>query len=683
MLHILLASHSWNEVEDLTSRLRNAGHVVRSERVEDPEELETALEGQRWDLLLYLDGIETLEIGRVMEVLAAHRQEVPVLVVLRSFEVERVATALRAGVRRVLPWEPEDLLALAVQREAAVLGQARDLQSCRDSLQESELRCRQWLDNSRDAVAYVHEGIHIYTNPAYAKLFGFESAEDMQGTPIMELINPPHHAEFKKFLRRYNRSKKFPKMLEVEALRNHEQVFPTSIELTPASVDGERCTQVLIRDLSTEQSLQYSLESLNRLDPLTQVYNRQFLLQELVRLSNDATGNVGLVLVRLDNFTDIKNDLGMLGSDQVILQAADTLRGILGEDGWVGRLSEVSFLIIDRAAERGHAQQVAERIRAAVDERIFEVSGRSVMATCTAAVYPPGFPIDSVQAVVTRLSRTWKLAHDSGGNRVAVFKPPVREKTEDSGEGIVLRIKEALHNNRMVLTYQAIVGLRGEPGKNYEVFPCVFDEGEMHLDGAECMAAAKQAGLLRAIERWTVQQSISVLAQHRAEEKHTGLFVPISEASLLDDEFPTWLQQHLKAKQLDGSALTFQVTEQVARAYLKKLMDVVAQLHLLQCRIALRVGMGEDLGHLRQLDVDYYKLDRSLTANLAGDSERQERIAALTGELKEKDKWIVAESVENANTMALLWQYGVHYVQGGYLHPPSREMSYEFGNSDV
>ena len=73
---------------------------------------------------------------------------------------------------------------------------------------------------------------------------------------------------------------------------------------------------------------------------------------------------------------------------------------------------------------------------------------------------------------------------------------------------------------------------------------------------------------------------------------------------------------------------------------------------------------------LIQTPMQYLKLDGSLMEKLATDSAVQEKVRVYVGAASKRGIPTIAERVENANTMAVLFQLGVAYVQGHYVHEP-------------
>jgi len=70
-------------------------------------------------------------------------------------------------------------------------------------LEDSEKRCQQLIDSSKDAIAYVHECMHILSNDPYFKIFGYESRDDIEAMPIMDLVASDDSTKLKEFLRRF------------------------------------------------------------------------------------------------------------------------------------------------------------------------------------------------------------------------------------------------------------------------------------------------------------------------------------------------------------------------------------------------------------------------------------------------------------------------------------------------
>ncbi len=68
--------------------------------------------------------------------------------------------------------------------------------------------------------------------------------------------------------------------------------------------------------------------------------------------------------------------------------------------------------------------------------------------------------------------------------------------------------------------------------------------------------------------------------------------------------------------------------------------------------------------------IDFVKIDGALVQGLTSNQELQQRVRTLVEQATARNIQTIAERVEDANTMAVLWQLGVQYIQGYLVHAP-------------
>ena len=183
-----------------------------------------------------------------MAAVPASVQELPVLAVAADLRDVDRATVLRCGARDLVSAADPTLVGAVAQRELADLAYRRQGLERHQQLQESEQRVQVLLDSSRDAVAYIHEGVHVYANHAYLELFGYDSVEELEIQPLMNLVVREDRDRLKGCLRRFGRSDAPNEDIEVTGLHADGTGFPLRMEFSRALVHGEACTQVVIRD---------------------------------------------------------------------------------------------------------------------------------------------------------------------------------------------------------------------------------------------------------------------------------------------------------------------------------------------------------------------------------------------------------------------------------------------------
>src|SRR5262249_38624791 len=150
------------------------------------------------------------------------------------------------------------------------------------------------------------------------------------------------------------------------------------------------------------------------------------------------------------------------------------------------------------------------------------------------------------------------------------------------------------------------------------------------------------------------------------------MFVRLSRDSVLDTTLADWLAGEVKTTGADAQRLCVQVTEAVAERHLPQTQSLLGELRKRQIKLALEhFCAGRDPhGLLNSLAVDFIKIDGSLMQGLTANLESQERVRGLVEASAKRAIQTVAERIEDANTMAVVWQLGVQYIQGYLVHAP-------------
>jgi EAL domain-containing protein (putative c-di-GMP-specific phosphodiesterase class I) len=121
----------------------------------------------------------------------------------------------------------------------------------------------------------------------------------------------------------------------------------------------------------------------------------------------------------------------------------------------------------------------------------------------------------------------------------------------------------------------------------------------------------------------------------------------------------------------------FQVSEENATQYLTQTQALAEKLRSMRHRFAIEnFGVGRDSGRiLAQTPMDFLKIDGSLMQGIATDTALQEKVRVYVHAAANRAIQTIAERVEDANTMAVLFQLGVSYMQGHYVHEPEVVLS--------
>ena len=173
---------------------------------------------------------------------------------------------------------------------------------------------------------------------------------------------------------------------------------------------------------------------------------------------------------------------------------------------------------------------------------------------------------------------------------------------------------------------------------------------------------------MKNIDRWVIGAAMSFCAARRPNRA----FVRVSRDSLRDQTLGAWLHQQIRASGVESSRVVIEVAEELATRNLKEARELRSLVTHLGFGFAIEnFGAGRDSAQLLQhLPSQFVKIDGSLMQGLAGNPSLQTRVRELVEMAKATQAVTIAERVEDANTMAVLWQLGVEFVQGYFVSAP-------------
>ncbi|GJM10310.1 MAG: GGDEF-domain containing protein [Lysobacteraceae bacterium] len=684
VLRLLIINDSVEEAEHVVSVLRNAGFAVRPQRVSDSEELGAALERHILDMVLFDPNVGELGIETVTDAIDSSGKDLPLLVLATQADTDLTTAAINNGARDLVLRSVPDHLQFVVRREMDNLHIRRRLRQIEGSLRETEKRCHSLLDSSRDAIAYVHEGMHVYANQAYLELFQFDDFEQIEGLPLLDMVASDNHAKLKELLKQLSRGETPDEGLPVTGQRPDGAKFDVVMEFSSAAIEGEPCTQIVMRDQSVTPEMAKELNDLKTKDLVTGLSSRQHFGEELEKATREAAqqegGTTSLMVLELDNFRATITQVGIGGSDLILADVAKLLRDQIGENDNAARLADHTLAVLCRDRSTAEAAKLAEQIRKSVEDHLYEVGSQSVNMTCsiglTAITENSGNPTDLLSLVGGEAQR----AQADGGNVVRAYDPRERRKDGDKDSHWVNLIRDALDNDGLLLVFQPIVSLHGAEGEYYETLVRLKGKGGEPIAPQHFLPAAERNGMMPAIDRWVVGAAIRVLKERQADAVSTHLFVKITPPTIADQTFIKWLAGELRANRIPGERLIFEMPESTVVTNIKPARQFQAGLRQLHCGFAL-VQFGSGLNSfqlLKHLPADYLKIDRSYMADLPKSEENQQKIKEISDQAHALGKITIAEFVEDAASMSVLWQCGVNFVQGNFLQEPEKVLEYDF-----
>ncbi|UXI70031.1 EAL domain-containing response regulator [Tahibacter amnicola] len=682
VIKLLLIEDSVEDAEQQISMLRNGGIAVRPARASNEAELEDQIAQQTPDLILVNLGAKSLQLGQVADSANRTGKDIAIIASAVAPNEEQIVNAFREGARAVALRSRPDHTQMIVKREFEALHTRRSVRRLESALRETERRCESLLDSSRDPIAYVHEGMHVRANKAYLEMFGYDEFEDIESMSILDMIAPDDADDFKTLLKKLSKGEKPPQKLNLKAQRGDGSTFDAVMEFAEASYEGEPCQQIIFRQQTANPELEKELDALRSKDLVTDLFNRQHLLLELDRAIAHAAGgrsDRALLLLEPDNFKQVLDTIGIGNTDLLLGDLANLMRRHLNEVDVAARFADHTFavLLIDRDHES--SKKVAETLRKAFEDRIFDIGKQSISVTMSIGGTLISEKNANAQAILGQANTTLRAAQNEGVNRINIFDPAAQDKAAEEKQRHWLKlVQDALANNGFVLFNQPIISLHGADGEFFEILLRMQGpKGEITPNFF--LPIAEQHGLMPQIDRWVIAHAIKALVERERAGNKTTFFIKLTPQSLEDQTLLPWVAQQLKNARLRGDALVFEMPESKVVTNLKPARAFAHGLKQLHCGFALeQFGSGlNSFQLLKHIDVDYLKLDRSYMAELPKHKENQEKLKELCDQAHHAGKLTVAEFVEDAASMSILFSCGVNFVQGNFLQEPEKIIAHD------
>ncbi len=684
VVKLLLIEDSLEEAEQLISMLRNGGIALRPTRADSIDSLVAQLEAQTPDIILVNTEAKSLTLSDVSAQAGAGGRDIAVIAVVKQPNEANIVAAFNDGARALALRNRVEHVQSIVKREFESLNMRRGVRRLESALRETERRCDALLDSSRDPIAYVHEGMHVRANRAYLEMFGYDDFADIESMSILDMIAADDADDFKTLLKKLSKGDKPPQRLNLKAQRSDGTTFDAVMEFAEANFEGEPCQQISFRVQSENVALARELDALRSKDLVTELFTRQHGLNELGQAVGTAAAGANdraLLILEPDNFKRLLDTVGLGNADILLGDMAAVMREHLKELDVPMRLSEHTFAVVTNGRTIESLRQLAEAMRKAFEERIFEVGAQSISANVSIGGVVIGERNAIVQTVLTQAAQALRAAQGEGGNRVSIIDPAAQDKAKDEENRHWLSlVRDAIDNGKFTLFYQPIISLHGDEGEYYEILLRMRGpKGDISPNFF--MPVAEQHGLLAAIDRCVIRDSIKALGERERAGHRTTFFLKLAPQSLEDQTLVPWIAQQLKAARVRGDAVVFEVPEPKVVTNLKPARAFVSALKQLHCGFALeQFGSGlNSFQLLKHVDANYLKIDRNFMVELPKNKENQEKVREICELAQRSNKLTVAEFVEDAASMSILFSCGVNFVQGNFLQEPEKVMAYEFG----
>jgi len=673
IIRLLIVDDSPDDAEVPVNILRQAGYMLKSQRVHDMATMEAAMHKGRWDLVISENILPQFSAAMALDQIKRAGYDIPFLILAREISDDAMQSMMASGVHDVIRKQQIGRLLPSIKREIRNAGIRAEYYKLASKADEVEKKEQQIIESSREAVAYVHEGVHVDANVAYLKIFGFDTKEQVAEVPLLNLIEKNDQPAFKKFIRKADQDSE-PE--QFTAVRQDGSTLHVEMTISPVVIEGEQCTQVVVTDVSKRQAVENKLKYLSQHDPLTGLFGRHYFMRELNDAANKAkTSGARFVLFyfNVDRLTEINEKVGYAAGDRLLLKISKILSGLTATVGIASRLGGDEFTLLLPISSTDEVEQHETLVNKALKHVSFSESGDNYQCSCSIS----HIEIDDKTVSSQKALSTVYNACSKNKTYKTQDKPKVKETVnieskkfaDPSDQAWEKRIKEALDKDLFELSYQPVVNLHNEAEEFYEVLLRMDEGGGNLITAGEFMPAAQRSGLMAAIDKWVLQQVVEALANLHSDNRDTSLFVNISKDTFLDKNISIFTKKALQEAGVLPKNLIIEIDDRDLMEYPKDGSETIRHFSGIGCEVSID-NFGTGLGTidmLEKLPVNYLKLSGKALQDLTDNPKRQGIFQVMVDLGRVLGKKIVAKSVENAEALSFLYQKEVDFVQGYYF----------------
>jgi diguanylate cyclase (GGDEF)-like protein/PAS domain S-box-containing protein len=463
--------------------------------------------------------------------------------------------------------------------------------------------------------------------------------------------------------------------------KGSEREFSTELTASPIrGPDGQVAGCVVIfHDVSELRGLAREMSYQASHDALTGLVNRLEFERRLGAALDSARGEgVGHVVcyLDLDRFKLVNDTAGHIAGDNLLREISSLLKQRVRDSDTVARVGGDEFAMLLAGCPLDKARQIADDVCQAVAGHQFAWQDHMFDVGVSVGLVEVNKDSGSAESVLSAADSACYVAKQQGRGRIHVYSSRDEVVARERGEIQWLqRLQRALKENGFELYVQPIIALggRGRDGPAAEILLRMRDEHGAAIAPVHFLASAERYQLMSHIDRWVVQASLTALAggaPHLPAGRTCN--INLSAQTLGDDDFLEFVVDVLDHTGVSPERICFEARESAVVSQLDHAQRFINVLHGIGCKFALD-NFGSGIGsfaNLKNLSLDYVKIDGTYTRNLEQDTVNREMVSAMVKLARTLDFQVVAEQVEDQESFETLRTLGVDFVQGFVVERP-------------
>ena len=422
-------------------------------------------------------------------------------------------------------------------------------------------------------------------------------------------------------------------------------------------------------DMTERNAARRELERASWRDALTGLPNRTGLMRRLEAALPAARHETALLLLDLDRFKEVNDAIGHAAGDELLRGIGERVFAFLGVRHQAGRLGGDEFAIVAPDTDERGASVLARTISDAI-RAPFTVNGQELYVTASMGIAVA--PRDGLDAPT--LLRKAEVAMYDAKRRGAAWAlyAPASDEPSAALLSLTSDLRHAIEDDELTLAFQPIVDCATGTVLRFEAL-ARWPRRDRDVPPSEFIPLAERVGLLTALTDWVIAASVRQLKTWLQSGLDARVTVNLTPRNLLEPDLPRRIAAALAAAEVPAERLGIEVTESTIMTDPERASRTIAELRDLAIPIAVDdFGTGHSsLAYLNQLPISTVKIDKSLVRGIRTSESAREIVRATIRLAHALDFTVVAEGIEDAETLDLVRSFGCDQVQGFHVARPA------------
>ena len=518
----------------------------------------------------------------------------------------------------------------------------------------------------------MHTGMVVECNKAIARMYGYESTEAMLGATPFDVNGPEKAPRNVAYFIRTGYSIRDAESQAVDANGNVTWISGTVVGKV---VDGRLLHFWTKRsDITDRKRYEAAIQHKAHHDPLTGLPNRYWFQERIEALVKDhaARGKQFCMgLLDLNGFKEVNDTLGHVVGDRILeAVAVRLLKGLKPHGAEMARLGGDEFAILmPEVPDPLNAEAMARTLQQLLTQYFtIEDMQLSIGGSLGLVLYPAWS--DDAEDLL-RMADVAMYAAKKEGHPFCWYQPELDQHSRRR-LSLLSSLRPAIDNNELFLAYQPKIDVFDGSLHGFEALVRWRHPVHGLIPPNDFIPFAETNEVIRPLTRWVLDQAIAQGARWLAAGRRMTMAVNVSVRNLHDEELGSYIADCLNRHHFPAELLELEVTESALMTRPAQAMSNLQSLRAQGLSIAIDdFGTGySSLAYLARLPVTTLKVDQAFVQGMAHSKADEQIVRAIIGLAHQCQLTVVAEGVEDADTLRALLQMGCDLAQGYLIARP-------------